>query len=238
MRQLARETVRRRPHLVAMTAAALIATAPAGQADAQALPLALADTVRAKAATEAMRANPVSLSPGDVVRVTVWRKPELSGEFVVLADGSLAHPLYRALRLGGLPIAKAEDQMRAFLSQLEKNPQFVLEPLVRVAVSGEVTRPNVYSLPPETSVAMAVALAGGPTERGRRNRVRLLRGDREALIDLTHSDRGLARTAVRSGDEIVIDRRRALFREYVAPALTVAGATAAILNVVLRYRDR
>jgi len=238
MRRVTRETVRRRPRAGAIIAAALMAGAASGRADAQALPPALPDTVAAKVAADAWRATPGALSPGDIVRVTVWRKPELSGEFVVLADGSLAHPLYRGLRVGGLPVAAAEQQMHGFLSQLEKNPQFVMEPLIRVAVSGEVARPNVYTLRPETSVAMAVALAGGPTERGRRDRVRLLRGNRETLINLTHSDRAAARTIVRSGDEIVIDRRRAVFREYVAPAITVAGATAAILNVMLRYRDR
>jgi protein involved in polysaccharide export with SLBB domain len=238
MTRATRVMVRGRPHLLSMTAATLIAAAPVGPAGAQDPSPALTDTASWKATTAALRSNPVALGVGDVVRLTVWRKPELSGEFVVLADGSLAHPLYRGLRLAGLPLGMAEDQMRSFLSQLEKNPQFVLEPLVRVAVSGEVARPNVYSLGLETSVVMAVALAGGPTERGRRDRVRLLRDNRELLINLTLPDRTLARTTVRSGDEIIIERRRALFREYVAPAITVAGATAAIVNVVLRYRGR
>ncbi|MDQ3996717.1 MAG: SLBB domain-containing protein [Gemmatimonadota bacterium] len=237
MTRATREMVRGRPHLLPTAAAALLAAAALGPADAQAPPT-LADTVSWKATTAALRSSPAALGVGDVVRLTVWRKPELSGEFVVLTDGSLAHPLYRGLRLAGLPRGMAEDQMRSFLSQLEKNPQFVLEPLVRVAVSGEVARPDVYSLRPETSVVMAVALAGGPTERGRRDRVRLLRDNRELLINLTHPDRTLARTTVRSGDEIIIERRRAMFREYVAPAITVAGATAAIVNVVLRYRGR
>jgi hypothetical protein len=33
-----------------------------------------------------------TLRPGDVVRIDVWQKPELSGEFRVGIDGSLVHP--------------------------------------------------------------------------------------------------------------------------------------------------
>jgi protein involved in polysaccharide export with SLBB domain len=221
--------------LAALAALVALAAVPA-PASAQARAVAFADTARPVSAP-AHRTDVVTLGAGDLVRITVWRKPELSGEFAVLADGSIAHPLFRGLRLGGVPLEDAEEQLRVFLTRLEKNPQFVLEPLIRVAVSGEVVRPNVYPLRPETSVAMAVALAGGATERGRRDRVRLLRGDREVLIDLAHPDKGLARMTIRSGDQIVIERRRAVFREYIAPGITVAGATAAILNVVLRYRE-
>ena len=226
----------------ALVATALLAAAVAlpARATGQARPAAFADTASARAALMlalAPRADEAVLAPGDLVRITVWRKPELSGEFTVLADGSLAHPLYRGLRLSGVPIPAVEEQVRTFLTRLEKNPQFVIEPLIRVAVSGEVIRPNVYSLRPETSIAMAVALAGGATERGRRDRVRLMRENTELVIDLTKPDEGAARMTIRSGDQILIERRRALFREYIAPGITVAGAAAAILNVVLRYRE-
>ena len=51
-----------------------------------------------------------TLKPGDMVRVTVWRKPELSGDFRVLADGSIAHPLYQAINVtGGLVISTPVD---------------------------------------------------------------------------------------------------------------------------------
>ncbi|HEV8399062.1 MAG TPA: polysaccharide biosynthesis/export family protein [Gemmatimonadales bacterium] len=176
----------------------------------------------------------LALRPGDAVRITVWRKPEMSGEFAVAADGSLTHPLYRALRVTGIPLATAEARLRTFLQQYETNPEFVMEPLLHVAVGGEVVRPNLYTLRPETSVSDAVALAGGPTERGRRDRVRLLRDGSEVVLDLTTPQPGYATTPIRSGDQILVDRKRAVFRETIGPIVMVAGATAAILNVILR----
>jgi polysaccharide export outer membrane protein len=174
------------------------------------------------------------LRPGDALRITVWRNPELSGEFAISGDGSITHPLYRSVRVTGIPLSAAESRVRAFLLRLENNPEFVVEPLLHVAIGGEVVRPNLYTLRPETSVADAVALAGGPTDRGRRDRVRLLRDGGETVLDLTKPQAGLAAMPIRSGDQLLVDRKSAVFRETLAPIITVAGATAAILNVILR----
>lgn len=176
------------------------------------------------------------LRAGDAVRITVWRKPELSGEFLVAADGSLTHPLYRTVQVMGVPLTTIEQRVQTFLARFEENPQFVVEPLLRVAVGGEVARPNLYNLRPETSIAQAVALAGGANERGRADQVHLFRDGTRQVLDLTNPESNAGRMPVRSGDEIVVARRRAVFREVVAPVMTVIGAVAAITNVVLRNR--
>ena len=176
------------------------------------------------------------LRAGDAVRITVWRQPELSGEFVVAADGSLTHPLYRTVRVTGVPLSQIEQRVQAFLGRFAENPQFVVEPLLRVTVGGEVARPNLYNLRPEMSIAQAVALAGGATERGRADQVHLLRGGTRRVLDLTNPESEGARLPIRSGDEIIVARRRAVFREVVAPVMTVIGAIAAITNVALRNR--
>src|SRR4051794_37199380 len=129
------------------------------------------------AQTPAPTGEQVMLSAGDSVRVVVWRKPEMSGDFIVAPDGTITHPLYRAVRVGGVSFATAEANVRTFLARFEQDPQFVLEPLVRVAVSGEVGRPQVFALRPETSIADAVAQAGGPNQFANRDRVRVLRRD-------------------------------------------------------------
>jgi polysaccharide export outer membrane protein len=198
---------------------------------------AVARSLLAQAPQQAIAADGVALNPGDVVRITVWRKPELSGEFVVGSDGTVSHPLYRGVRVTGIPIETVEARLREFLTTLEANPQFVLEPLLRIAVSGEVRQPNVYTLRPEISLAQAVAIAGGPTERGRRDRVRLLRQNHESVVDLRRADGAGAGMPVRSGDQILVEQRRAVFRDFIAPAVNVLGATAAIVSVIL-YNGR
>lgn len=203
--------------------------------------VALSAALLAPASTLAQDTSPspaphVVLRPGDAVRITVWRRPELSGEFAVDGSGALAHPLYRALQVTDVPLSVAEGRVKTFLTTYETNPSFAFEPLLRVTVSGEVTRPNLYSLRPETSVAQAVAMAGGPTARARVDKVRLMRDGATTLVDLSRPESGLAQTRVRSGDQIQLDVRRSVFRDYVTPALTLTGAGAAIINVILRAR--
>jgi polysaccharide biosynthesis/export protein len=191
------------------------------------------------AQTPAPAGEQVSLAPGDSVRVVVWRKPEMSGDFIVAPDGTITHPLYRAVRVGGVPFATAESNVRAFLARFEQDPQFVLEPLVRVAVSGEVGRPQVFALRPETSIADAVAQAGGPSQFGRRDRVRVLRRDpsgqqRELIVNILDPEGAAAKIRVHSGDQIVVDRRRSFFRDIFLPALGVLGSAASIYLVIDR----
>jgi polysaccharide export outer membrane protein len=163
----------------------------------------------------------------------------MSGDFIVAPDGSITHPLYRSVRVGGVPFATAEANVRTFLARFEQDPQFVLEPLVRVAVSGEVFRPQIYALRPETSIADAVAQAGGPNQFGNRGRVRVLRKDtggreRELVVSLLDPTGTAAAIRVHSGDQIVVDRKKSFFREVFLPALSVLGSAASIYLVIDR----
>jgi len=175
----------------------------------------------------------VILRPGDAVRLSVWRQPELSGEFVVLADGRLAHPLLQAVRVSDVRFVEATSRMRSVLRRYDAEPQFVMEPLVRVILGGEVQRPDRYMLPPETDVAQAVAVAGGLTQLGRREQVRLFRGNEEFVFDLGVLASGAQSTLVQSGDQILVDRRSTVFRDYVAPLVGVLGGIASVISVVI-----
>jgi polysaccharide export outer membrane protein len=181
----------------------------------------------------------VTLSPGDSVRIVVWRKPEFSGDFIVAPDGSITHPLYQAVRVGGVPFASAEANVRSFLSKFEQDPQFVMEPLVLVAVSGEVGRPQVFVVRPETSIAEAIARAGGPNQYSQRNRIRVLRRagnqQRELFVNLLDPQGGSGNMRVRSGDQIVVDRHKSFFREIFVPVLGVVGSIASLGLLIDRY---
>jgi polysaccharide export outer membrane protein len=174
------------------------------------------------------------LSPGDQIRIAVWRNTELSGDFTIGANGTITHPLYREVQVTGIPLAEVEDRLRTFLTRYTTNPQFVIQPLVKVIVGGEVRTPNVFSVPPETTVAQAVVLAGGPTERGALDHVRLLRDGQEIVVDLSRAESQSATLQIRSGDQILVPRITNIFRDYVGPAASTIGAIAAIINIILR----
>jgi polysaccharide export outer membrane protein len=167
------------------------------------------------------------------VRINVWRRPELSGDFVVAPDGSVTHPLYRTVKVGGVTQSVAEANVRTFLLRFDQDPQFVLEPLFRVAVTGEVSRPQLFAANPQMSILEVIARAGGTTMNAARNRVRLLRTNprgeqQEFLINLTRPDEGLARAPIHSGDQIIVDRRKSFLRDILFPALSVVGSIASV----------
>lgn len=175
--------------------------------------------------------QPPALRPGDVVKITVWRRPEFTGEFVIAADGSIQHPLYQNVKAAGVPLSEVSARLHQYLTQYETNPQFVVEPLFKVAVGGEVRSPNLYALPRETTIAQAVAMAGGPSERGRLDRVRLVRGGRSLALDLTRSDEPWAQEPIRSGDQIMLGRRRNYLTEYIGPLASVVSVIVSIISL-------
>ena len=178
----------------------------------------------------------MELRPGDVIRIQVWRQPELSGDFFITGDGYIGHPLYRSIYAIARPVREVQESLRLFLLEFESEPNFVVEAFFQVAVGGQVRQPNVHALRPGTTVAEAVARAGGVTEQGRLDRVILRRDGREYRVDLTDAAGAMRLTTIRSGDEIVVLERTSRFRNYVLPVISVAGSIASIIRVIQFYR--
>ncbi|HEY9450735.1 MAG TPA: polysaccharide biosynthesis/export family protein, partial [Gemmatimonadaceae bacterium] len=91
----------------------------------------------AQSSSMAARDTNVVLQPGDMVKVTVWRNTEMSGDFVVGVNGALRHPLYQEVPIAGIPLHQVEERLTKFLTKYEQNPQLVVEPLFKVTVGGE-----------------------------------------------------------------------------------------------------
>lgn len=182
---------------------------------------------------QATEGFPQGLAAGDQIRITVWRKPEMSCDCTVGGNGTIIHPLYREVQVIGVPLSTVEERLRTFLARYEQNPQFVIQPLVRIVVGGEIRTPNIYSVPPETTIAQAIAIAGGPTERGVLRDVRVIRDRQEIKIDVSRPDSDAAILQIRSGDQILIGRRGRSAIEYVAPITSSIAAVAAIIGIIV-----
>lgn len=193
--------------------------------------LALFATGRVSAQTDSLSK---SLNPGDQVRIIVWRSPELSGDFPIAGNGTITHPLYREIQVAGVPLPTVEERLRTFLTKYVTNPQFVMQPLVKIVVGGQVRIPNIYSVPPETTIAQAIMLAGGPTELGTLSDVRVIRDRQEVPVDLTKIDSDVGLLQIRSNDQILVGRKRNYFRDYISPVVGAVGAIAAVASLILR----
>ncbi len=120
------------------------------------------------------------LGSGDRIGVTVFRHPDLSGQFEIDGAGMIALPLIGGVAVGGLTLAQAEAAMVDALSpDYLKNPRISLEVLNYrpFYIIGEVKAPGSYPFVNGITVLNAVAIAGGFTYRARENRVTIIRAD-------------------------------------------------------------
>ena len=174
------------------------------------------------------------LSAGDVVQIQVWRQPDYSGEITVGADGNLLHPIYRNLRVEGMTVSEVRAEIESELTRYIQGALVVVEPLFLVSVGGEVREPGVYPMLRGTTVAEAVAMAGGPTNVARLDEVRLLRDGTEYLLKLEAEELltfGELRLA--SGDQILVERQSefSVWRDVVGPTATLAALLLTILRI-------
>jgi polysaccharide export outer membrane protein len=174
-----------------------------------------------------------AVRPADLVRLAVWRMPEFSGEFPIAPDGTILHPLLTDVRVVGRTRAEVRQQLREVLLRYENDPQFVFDYLYRIAVTGEVRLPNLYSLSPETTVSQAVAAAGGPSEFGRLQDVRLIRGGQEMVLDLRNPSLEVTEMRIRSGDQIRLLRRGSSFRDYLGLTASIVAAVGSVVAAIV-----
>jgi len=170
-----------------------------------------------------------TVHPGDHLKITLLGDDKtLSGEFEVGPDSALKHPLYNRVKVVGVPLPQLKEKFAAFLRTFQREPQFEVEPLFKVSVGGEVRSPNILFLSPETTIADAVALAGGPTDRADPNRVTLLRAEREQPLTLQGSGSSGA-MLIRSGDQISV----AASRNITGTMIAILGAVVSLASLLI-----
>lgn len=161
------------------------------------------------------------LRPGDVIRLRIWREPDLSGEFPVDESGQAVLPLVGPVSVVGLSRDSLRRSLLSSYTEYLKNPSIEVILLRRVNVMGAVRNPGLYPVDPTMTVADALALAGGPSPEGKRDRVELLRGSERLVVRLDPAAR-LGDTPLRSGDQLYVPSRSWISRN---PGVVVGTAT-------------
>jgi len=148
----------------------------------------------------------VTLNPGDLIRVQIWREEDLSGEFLVDESGMVTLPLVGEKRVAGIPIRRLRTELLEAYRVHLRNASINITPLRRINVLGEVARPGLYPVDPTVSLAGVVALAGGATATGDIRKIRIVR-DGTVLMERAGAAETLNALELRSGDQIFVDRR-------------------------------
>ncbi len=122
-------------------------------------------------AAAAQPAAPVTdyvIGPQDVLSITVFNEPTLSGRFTVESDGSINYPLVGRVPVAGKTLrALQEDLTKRLSTGLLVNPQVTI--LVEqyrsqsIFVVGEVRQPGKHMISGNMSLLEALSQAGGAT---------------------------------------------------------------------------
>lgn len=155
----------------------------------------------------------ITIGPGDVIDLSVYRVPELLLKVRVDSNGSVSLPLIGDLKLAGLTV---RDAQLLIASELVRR-QLVLKPEVSIfvetfatqgiTVSGQVNAPGVYPLMGPHRLFDAISTAGGFTPKAGHTVTILHKRsqDREQVIDLS-GDRNdeQANVPIYPGDTIIV----------------------------------
>lgn len=182
-------------------------------------------------------ADQVVLRPGDLLRVVIWREGDLSGDFQVDEAGAVTLPLLGVRRVAGVPMAQVrEGLMHEYLQQL-RNPSITITPFRRVNILGEVTRPGLYPVDPTVTLVGALAMAGGANPEGDLNRITLTRAGTNVTQRLSATE-SLDQLDVRSGDQIIVQRRSWGSRNSATMVASVISLLTAITTTVIVVASR
>lgn len=220
----------------AMLACASAFALASSEAHAQSQPASGSD--QAAVAASSTSASPSSAQAddearaGDLVRLRIWREPEMSGEFPIDRQGVVVLP-----RVGPMPVAGRSEReinrtiVDAYRPMLSHSTIEVMV-LRRIQVLGAVKNPGLYSMDATMTIGDALALAGGATAEGVPRKIELLRDGRALPVELNIGTR-LGDSRVRSGDQIFVPERKFFLRQ---PGVIGAAITSAAMLGIAIFR--
>lgn len=114
------------------------------------------------------------VGPQDVLIITFYDQPELTGKFTVETDGTFTYPLIGRVRVGGITLRDVEALLRKELigQGFFRDPQITVSVETyrsqKIYIVGEVRTPGAYPMSGDMRLVEALALAGStmPTASG------------------------------------------------------------------------
>jgi len=119
------------------------------------------------------------IGPQDILRIDVWKEPEISRSEPVRPDGKISLPLLNDVQASGLTATQLAAVITEGLKKFITNPQVTVAVTEinsrRVYVTGEVARAGAFPLLPNMTVLQGLSSAGGFTQFARVKNIYVLR---------------------------------------------------------------
>lgn len=174
-----------------------------------------------------------ALRPGDIVRLRIWREPDLSGDFPVDESGQIVFPKIGAIAVAAVSADSLKRMLVSAYSAYLRDPAVEVTLLRRVTILGAVRNPGLYPLDLTMTVSDAMAIAGGAAADGRADRVELRRDGEKLTVDLSAQTR-LGDTPIRAGDQLYFPQRSWISRNPGIVAGSLTAMTGLIVSLLVR----
>jgi protein involved in polysaccharide export with SLBB domain len=166
-----------------------------------------------------------------MIRLRVWREPDMSGDFPVNEAGIAVLPEIGPLEVTSGPAEEVKASIVRELSTYLSHASIDLAVLRRVQVAGAVEKPGLYHIDPTMTIGDAIALAGGVSSSGRTDKVEILRAGQK-LPGSVSGRSYISQTSVRSGDQLYVPERSWISRN---PGIILAAlSTITVLIYTVR----
>lgn len=121
------------------------------------------------------------IGPQDVLRIDVWKEPDISRTIPVRPDGKVSLPLLNDVQAAGLTAMQLAASLHDSLSKYLTNPQVTVTVTEinsrRVYITGEVAHAGALPLLPNMTVLQALSSAGGFTQFAKLKNIYVLRNE-------------------------------------------------------------
>jgi polysaccharide export outer membrane protein len=159
--------------------------------------------------------GPYAVKPGDLLKISVWKEPDLTGQVLIRPDGGFSFPLVGEVDARGKSVAQLQQLVSSKLQG------YIADPVVTVAVEeikgnkvyviGQVNQPGEFIVNPRVDVIQALSLAGGTTAFASPSEIFVLRRDNGQQRRLPFNFEAVMRgrdleqnVLLRSGDVVVV----------------------------------
>ncbi|HEY5218194.1 MAG TPA: polysaccharide biosynthesis/export family protein [Gemmatimonadaceae bacterium] len=171
--------------------------------------------------------------PGDVVRLRIWREPDLSGDFPVNEWGIVVLPKIGDMQVSTTTPASLRDSLRQRYGAYLRDAAIEVTVLKRLTILGAVVHAGVFPVDPTMTVGDVIALSGGSTPLGSPTDAYLIRDGVRVPVHINLSDR-IADLPVRSGDQVYVPERSWISRNAQVVAASIAAFTTLIVALYIR----
>jgi polysaccharide export outer membrane protein len=121
------------------------------------------------------------IGPEDVLKIDVWKEPEMSGTIPVRPDGKISLALVGDVQAAGFTPTQLTADLTTRLKKYLEDPRVTVTvnsvQSQRVFILGQVGRPGAYPLLPDMTVLQALSTAGGLSQYAAADKIYVLRND-------------------------------------------------------------